>query len=99
MFRTCQRELRSTSRSYARSVQLGTAHPPAPEEYPVNTTLMRTRVLVVVLGLALLLAACGSSSKSGSGSVTLNGSGSTFQKTFDDAVVTEFAKSNSDITV
>ena len=65
----------------------------------MNTTLMRTRVLVGVVGLATLLAACGSSSKSGSGSVTLNASGSTFQKNFDDAVITEFAKTNSDITV
>jgi len=64
----------------------------------VNATLMRTRVLVAVVGLAALLAACGSSN-SGSGSVTLNGSGSTFQKTFDDAVINDFASANSDITV
>jgi len=65
----------------------------------VKATLMRTRLLVAVVGLATLLAACGSSSKSGSGSVTLNGSGSTFQKTFDDATIAAFAASNSAITI
>ena len=65
----------------------------------MKATLMRTRVLVAVVGLSVLLAACGSSSKSGSGSVTLQGSGSTFQKTFDDATIAAFAGSNSAITI
>ena len=56
-----------------------------------------------------MLAACGSSSKSSSsttrpvggsgGNVTLNGSGSTFQKTFDDAVIAAFHGANPNITV
>jgi phosphate transport system substrate-binding protein len=65
----------------------------------VKATFMRTRLLVAIVGLAVLLAACGSSSKSGSGSVTLAGSGSTFQKTFDDATIAAFATSSPNITV
>ena len=65
----------------------------------MNATLRRSRALVVVVGLATLLAACGSSSKSSSPrttsgggggssvSATLNGAGSSFQKTFNEAVI------------
>ena len=53
--------------------------------------------------LASLLAACGSSSKSsgggGSGSTTLNGSGSTFQKTFDQAAIAASRTRTQGITV
>jgi phosphate transport system substrate-binding protein len=66
------------------------------------------RALIVVCTLALVAAACGSSSKSdsngtpsgsGSGKTTLNGSGSTFQKTFDEAAIQAFQQANSNITV
>jgi phosphate transport system substrate-binding protein len=58
-------------------------------------------VLVVLLGLAVLLAACSSSRKSGSSGakVVLNGSGSTFQLTFDQVVIQGFQDANSNITV
>jgi phosphate transport system substrate-binding protein len=56
-------------------------------------------VLLLITGLAVLLAACGSSSKSGSSAVTLNASGSTFQKTFDDATIAAFHDASPDITV
>jgi phosphate transport system substrate-binding protein len=65
----------------------------------LNPTLRRSPVLVVLVAAAALLAACGSSSKSGGGSVTLNGSGSTFQKPFDDAVIAAFHDASPDITV
>ena len=65
----------------------------------MNATLKRARALVVPIVLATVLAACGSSSKSGSSSVTLNGSGSTFQKPFDDATIAAFHGTNPDITV
>jgi phosphate transport system substrate-binding protein len=65
------------------------------------------RALATIAGLTLVLAACGSSSKSGSGgtggssggSVTLNGSGSTFQKTFDQAAIKAFQSANSGTTI
>ena len=67
------------------------------------------RTAVALVAPALLLAACGSSSKSspsssgstpsGSGSVTLNGSGSTFQKTFDQVAIQAFQSANKNITV
>ena len=61
----------------------------------------RARTGGVAVALCLLAAACGSSSKSasGSGSVTLNGSGSTFQKTFDQVAIQAFQQANSGITV
>ena len=66
----------------------------------MKTYLSRPRLLVVLVGLAVLLAACSSSSKSGSGAkVTLNGSGSTFQLTFDQVVIQGFQDANSNITV
>lgn len=75
----------------------------------MKTTFSRSRVLIVIAGLAVVLAACGSSSKSPSsnsspgstsgGKVTLNGSGSTFQQTFDQAVISSFQGANSNITV
>jgi phosphate transport system substrate-binding protein len=76
-----------------------------------NTTLIaplrssRTRLALVAFVVpALLLSACGSSSKSsssssGSGNVTLNGSGSTFQQTFDQTVIQAFQNANKGITV
>jgi phosphate transport system substrate-binding protein len=67
----------------------------------LKTYLSRPRLLVVVLGLTVLLAACGSSSKSGSSGakVVLNGSGSTFQLTFDQVAIQGFQDANSNITV
>jgi phosphate transport system substrate-binding protein len=63
-----------------------------------------SRALALIVGLALLLAACGSSSKSssgggGGGGTTLNGSGSTFQQTFDEAAIDAFQKANSGTTI
>ncbi len=57
------------------------------------------RAAVVVCLLALLAAACGSSSKSGSSSNTLNGSGSTFQKTFDEAAIAAFKTKTPSVTI
>ena len=61
------------------------------------------RTVIALVAPALLLAACGSSSKtpSSSGSIktTLNGSGSTFQKTFDQVAIQAFQSANSGITV
>jgi phosphate transport system substrate-binding protein len=79
----------------------------------LNATLRRSRALVVVVGLATLLAACGSSSKSGSTgtttagggssssipSGTLSGAGSSFQKTFNEAVISAFQDANKGVTV
>jgi phosphate transport system substrate-binding protein len=67
----------------------------------VKTYLSRPRLLVVLLGLAVLLAACSSSNKSGASGakVVLNGSGSTFQLTFDQTVIQGFQDANSNITV
>jgi phosphate transport system substrate-binding protein len=50
---------------------------------------------------ALLLAACSSSSKGGggSGSTELNGSGSTFQQTFDQTAIQAFQDANKGITI
>ncbi len=68
----------------------------------------RASLLCALVALALVLAACGSSSKTGSsnsggggstGSATLNGSGSTFQKTFDEAAIQGFHGTNPNITV
>jgi phosphate transport system substrate-binding protein len=63
------------------------------------------RAVTVVAALALVAGACGSSSKSsngtsnGSSKVTLNGSGSTFQQTFDQAAIQGFQGTNSNVTV
>ena len=73
----------------------------------MNATLKPARAVVVVVALATLFAACGSSSKtttpgtssSGSVSATLGGAGSSFQKTFDEAVIAAFQQANSKITV
>jgi phosphate transport system substrate-binding protein len=65
----------------------------------------RARVSGVVVALVLLAAACGSSSKSGSSgggtgaSVTLNGSGSTFQKTFNQVTIAAFHSQNPNVTI
>jgi phosphate transport system substrate-binding protein len=67
----------------------------------VQATLSK-RALLGMIGLTLVLAACGSSSKSGSGGgggTTLNGSGSTFQKTFDQAAIAAFQDKDSGITI
>jgi phosphate transport system substrate-binding protein len=55
----------------------------------------------VIVGIAALLSACGSSSKGGSSATKteLNGSGSTFQKSFDEVVIQGFQAANSSITV
>ncbi len=73
-----------------------------------TTRSSRLRRTVIALAVpALLLAACGSSSKSSpsssggstSGSGTLNGSGSTFQLTFDQVAIQAFQNANSSIKV
>jgi phosphate transport system substrate-binding protein len=62
-------------------------------------------LLVVAVGVAALLAACGSSDKSGSAdggssvSATVNGAGSSFQKTFNEAAINGFSEANSKITI
>jgi len=64
--------------------------------------LRRSRLLVVAIGATALLAACGSSSKSdssGSASATVNGAGSSFQKTFNEAAIATFQDKNSNITI
>ncbi|MDQ1458482.1 MAG: phosphate transport system substrate-binding protein, partial [Actinomycetota bacterium] len=59
------------------------------------------RTIIALAVPALLLAACVSSTKSPScsSSTTLNGSGSTFQKTFDQVAIQAFQSANSGITV
>jgi phosphate transport system substrate-binding protein len=69
------------------------------------------RATIALVALVLVLAACGSSSKDGSGSsgtsgggssggnVTLNGSGSTFQKNFNEAVIAGYTDSNKGTTI
>jgi phosphate transport system substrate-binding protein len=64
-------------------------------------TMKRLAIAALVMCLA---AACGSSSKnsgspSGSSNVTLNGSGSTFQKTFDEAAIAAFKEKSSNVTI
>jgi phosphate transport system substrate-binding protein len=73
----------------------------------MRSSRVAQRTLVALCASALLLAACGSSSKPASGSGgtgakvsgTLNGSGSTFQKTFDQVAIQAFQNANSGITV
>jgi phosphate transport system substrate-binding protein len=74
----------------------------------LKTTPKRARVLIVAVAAATLLAACGSSSKSNSStpgansasvSATIDGAGSSFQKTFDEAAIAAFQAANSKITV
>src|SRR5438876_4857668 len=67
----------------------------------MRSSRVARRTIIALAVPALLLAACGSSSKSpsGSSSTTLNGSGSTFQKTFDQVVIQAFQQKNSGITV
>ena len=60
-------------------------------------TLRRSRVLVAVAGLALVLAACGSSG--GGSNNTVDGAGSSFQKSYEEALIQGFASSNPDVTV
>ncbi len=66
--------------------------------------------LAAATALTLVLGACGSSSKSSnsssgsgsgstSGSVTLNGSGSTFQKTFNEAAIQGFSEKSPNVTI
>jgi phosphate transport system substrate-binding protein len=58
------------------------------------------RTVVALVAPVLILAACGSSSKGGgSGSTTLNGSGSTFQQTFDQTAIAAFQDANKGITI
>jgi phosphate transport system substrate-binding protein len=60
------------------------------------------RTVVALVASALVLGACGSSSKSGdsgSASTTLNGSGSTFQQTFQQVSIQAFQTANSGNTV
>ena len=75
-----------------------------------SVSVRALRVAIGLVALVLLLAACGSSSKSDSvaappaaarrrRSATLNGSGSTFQKTFDEAAIQGFQSANPSITV
>lgn len=76
----------------------------------MNATLRRSRLLVAAVGLATLLAACSSSSKPSSStttpgsssstvSATVNGAGSSFQQTFNEAAIQGFQQANSKITV
>jgi phosphate transport system substrate-binding protein len=74
----------------------------------LKTTLKRARVVVGVVAVATLFAACGSSTKSSSSppgannasvSATIDGAGSSFQKTFDEAAIAAFQAANSKITV
>ena len=67
----------------------------------MRSSRVARRTIIALAVPALLLAACGSSSKSpsGSSSTTLNGSGSTFQKTFDQVAIQAFQRANSGITV
>lgn len=63
------------------------------------------RTVIVLIALALALTACGSSNKSSSGggsssgSVTLNGSGSTFQKTFNEVAIAGYTDAHSGTTI
>src|SRR3954447_16100687 len=59
------------------------------------------RAVTVVAALALVAGACGSSSKSSGSSskTTINGSGSTFQMTFDQAAIQGFQGVDSNVTV
>ena len=83
------------------------ADPPAAESRILrkgNTLLAtmhsrRARIAAAAVAIGLLAAACGSSSKSSGSSVTLNGSGSTFQKTFDQVVIAAFHQKNGNITI
>jgi len=73
----------------------------------MRSSRVAQRTLIALCASALLLAACGSSSKPASGSSgtgtkvsgTLNGSGSTFQKTFDQVAIQAFQSANSGATV
>jgi phosphate transport system substrate-binding protein len=69
----------------------------------LNATSRRARLLAVFVVLAIALAACGSSSKnggSGGGAAgTLDGAGSSFQKTFNEAVIAAFQDANGNVTV
>src|SRR3974390_1079542 len=84
-----------------------TPMPTSERGHPVPATLQPSRVsraLVALVALTLVLAACGSSGKSSSGgsssgSTTLNGSGSTFQKTFNEVAIQAFQQKNPNITV
>jgi phosphate transport system substrate-binding protein len=60
------------------------------------------RVAAAVAGFALIAAACGSSKSSSGGSLpsaTLNGSGSTFQKTFNQDQIAAFQQVHSNVTI
>ena len=78
----------------------------------MRSSRVAQRTIIALAASALLLAACGSSSKpasgtsttSGSGGTakvtgTLNGSGSTFQKTFDQVAIQAFQSANPGVTV
>jgi phosphate transport system substrate-binding protein len=78
----------------------------------MRSSRVAQRTIIALAASALLLAACGSSSKPSSGSSTtsgsggttkvtgtLNGSGSTFQKTFDQVAIQAFQSANSGVTV
>jgi phosphate transport system substrate-binding protein len=74
----------------------------------LKTILKPARALALAVALATVLAACGSSSKttttpgtssSGSVSATLGGAGSSFQNTFNEAVIAAFQQANPKITV
>ncbi len=64
-----------------------------------SSTRRALRATAIFCLLALLAAACGSSSKSGSSDNALNGSGSTFQKTFDEAAIAAFQQKSPGITI
>jgi len=76
----------------------------------MRSSRVAQRAIIALAASALLLAACGSSSKPASSSGTtggtatkvsgtLNGSGSTFQKTFDQVAIQAFQSANSGATV
>ncbi len=76
--------------------------PAAEQRGPVLTASLSNRrarrAAAIFFLLALLAAACGSSS-SGSSDNTLNGSGSTFQKTFDEVAIAAFKQKSPGVTV
>jgi phosphate transport system substrate-binding protein len=77
--------------------------PPAEQRGPVLTASLSNRrarrAAAIFCVLGLLGTACGSSSKSGSSGNTLNGSGSTFQKTFDEVAIAAFKQKSPAVTV
>ncbi len=64
----------------------------------MNATPRRSRLLIAAAALALVLTACGSSGSGGS-SNTVAGAGSSFQKSYEEALIAGFQDGNPDVTV